>query len=215
MNRYDILRTNFFKDKIPDHCLSKDWLEDEKCPFFLNSNCKIFAYLDLKKLSKILDIDITAYAFRRIVCTWALTHKKKEIREAEEEALQHSVQVAKQRNLQSNQVVPQTLVQTYTQEENIFPAEFKEQFQNDAELDTIILAKKEQRKQARHLKLLKEKDDSNKIRFEMRPLGPRNSILETDRGLFAEYFESSTGTSLDILLKFKPIVWRDTLVDCG
>ena len=76
----------------------------------------------------------------------ALNHKSKEIREAEEEALQHSIHVAKERYLQSKQLKPQTLTQTYAQEENLFPADFRKELEKDRnDVKDIIKEKQEKR----------------------------------------------------------------------
>ena len=37
MDRYDIIRTNFFRNKRPKFATNDNWLEDLKTPFFLNS----------------------------------------------------------------------------------------------------------------------------------------------------------------------------------
>ena len=131
MDRYDLIRTNFFKEKKPIFAVDESWLENADTPFFLNSHCGIFPSLNLRKLSTVLGIDITAYSFRKIVSTWALSHKSEEIRAAEEEALQHSLHVAKERYLQCKQIQPQNLVQTYSQEENLFPENLRKELHKD------------------------------------------------------------------------------------
>ena len=155
MDRYDLVRSKFFQDKKPKFAVDETWLEDDETPLFLNSACNSFQSLDLKKLSEIFGIDITAYSFRKIVCTWALNHKSGEIRAAEEEALQHSVQVAKERYMQNKQTIPQNLVQTYSKEENLFPENFRRQIQNGSKsgLDTIISERQEKRAKVRYSKL--------------------------------------------------------------
>ena len=214
MDRYDIIRTNFFKEKQPKFATDEGWLEDAKTPFFLNSACGVFPSLDLKKLSIILGIDITAYAFRKIVSTWALTHKSEEIRKAEEEALQHSLHVAKDRYLQSKQVQPQTLAQTYTQEENIFPEKFRRELDKDkSDIEEVITKKQEDRAKLRYSKLFKQRKLSKKLKFANRPLGPRKAILESDRNEFATIFEVLTGSKLeDLVSTLKPIQFRDFIV---
>ena len=215
MDRYDIVRSNYFKDKKPKFAIDDTWLEDEETPFFLNSACNSFQSLDLRKLSGIFGMDITAYSFRRIVCTWALNHKSGEIRDAEEEALQHSLQVAKDRYMQNKQTTPQNLVQTYSKEENLFPATFRRQIQNDSKsgLDTIIAERQEKRAKVRHSKLIKQDDISKKIKFENRPLGPRTCILESDRREIVQICEEITGSSVENLLTtLKPVQWRNLIV---
>ena len=214
MDRYDIIRSKFFKEKTPKFGSDESWLEDDETPFFLNSSCNSFPSLDLKKLSILFGIDVTAYSFRRIVTTWALSHKSEEIRAAEEESLQHSLHVAKDRYMQNKQIKPQTLVQRYAKEENLFPQKFKESFQKDkSDIDLIIEQKQETRTKRRFSKLCSQQDLSKKLKFENRPLGPRNPILESDRRDFAATFEDLTGNKLEnILVSLKPIQWRDYIV---
>jgi hypothetical protein len=214
MDRYDLIRSKFFKDKRPVNCENEQWLEAADCPLFLNSNCNSFSSVNLKKLSQILQIDVTAYSFRRIVATWALSHKLREIREAEEEGLQHSLKVAKERYMQNKQVVPQKLVQTYAKEGNLFPKKFIDKFEKDkVDVEVLIGEKQDKRSEARYSKLLKEKDDYNKLRFENRPLGTKNTVLESERKDFSELFEKSTKNKLAVLVRsLKPIQWRDIIV---
>ena len=80
-----------------------------------------------------MGVDVTAYSFRRIVATWALSHESAEIRNAEEEALQHGVNVAKDRYLQNKQIKPQTLTQRYMEEECLFPKQILENLERAKE----------------------------------------------------------------------------------
>ena len=214
MDRYDIIRTNFFKEKRPKFSSDEFWLENADTPFFLNSQCGIFPSLNLRKLSNVLGIDITAYAFRKIVSTWALSHKSEEIRAAEEEALQHSLHVAKERYLQCKQIQPQNLIQTYSQEENLFPENFRNELKKDkTEIEKTIAKKKDDRTKMRYANLSKERILSKKIKFENRPLGPRTAVLESDRQEFTEICESLTGSKMKALLSdLKPIHFRDFVV---
>ena len=214
MDRYDIVRSNFFHDKRPRFAVEDTWLEEEDTPFFLNSGCNSFPFLDLKKLSEVFGIDITAYSFRKIVCTWALNHKSFEIREAEEEALQHSLQVAKERYMLNKQTVPQNLVQTYSKESNLFPETFRKQINSGKTgIDAVIAGRQEKRAKLRHSKLIEQNKESKKIKFVNRPLGLRNTILESDRREIVEICEQITGSSLDLVLNnFKPVQWRNFIV---
>ena len=214
MDRYDIVRSNFFKEKKPTFAQDEHWLEDEGTPFFLNSACNSFQSLDLKKLSEIFGIDVTGYSFRKIVVTWALNHKSEEIRSAEEEALQHSLKVAKDRYMQNKQTTPQTLVQKYVQEENLFPENFKKEIsKGNSDIEKIIAERQDQRAKMRFSKLMKQHEISRKTKFENRPLGIRNSILETDRSDFVQTLEELTESSINNLLKtLKPVQWRNLIV---
>ena len=214
MDRYDIIRTNFFRNKRPKFATNDNWLEDPKTPFFLNSACGSFPSLDLKKLSSVLGIDITAYSFRKMVSTWALTHKCEEIRTAEQEALQHSLHVAKERYHQSKQVQPQTLTQAYIQEENMFPEKFREELDKDkSDIEIIVAKKQEERAKLRYSELFKQKGLSKKLKYENKPLGLRTAILESDRQEFTQLLEDSTGSRMESLLSsLKPVQFRDYIV---
>jgi hypothetical protein len=74
-----------------------------------------------------MGIDVSAYAHRRIISTWALSHKLEEIRSAEEETLQHSLKVAKDAYLQNKQLKPQKLTQKYIEEECLLPESIREE----------------------------------------------------------------------------------------
>ena len=50
-------------------------------------------------------------------------------------------------------------------------------------------------------------------RFESRPLGPRNTILDCDRKEFCQLLEEVTGRKCETLLNcLKPVQWRDFIV---
>ena len=214
MDRYDIVRTKFFNGKKPKFEADDSWLEDFGTPLFLNSACNSFPSLDTKKLSVIFGIDITAYAFRKIISTWALTHKSQEIRAAEEEALQHSLHVAKERYMQAKQVQPQSLVQKYTQEETLFPEKFRKEIEKDKiNIERVIAEKNERRSEMRFSKLVKQKENDKKLKFSNRPLGPRNSVLDSDRHEFAELLEIVSKSNVtDLVTNLKPSQWRDLVV---
>ena len=214
MDRYDLIRTNFFREKRPKFAVDEFWLENADTPFFLNSQCGVFPSLNLRKLSSVLGVDITAYSFRKIVATWALSHKSEEIRAAEEEALQHSLHVAKERYLQCKQLQPQNLVQTYSKEENLFPENLRKEIQKDKnEIKKTIDRKQDDRAKMRYANLNKEKTFSKKMKFKNRTLGPRTAILEIERQEFTQICESLTGCKMEALLSdLKPVQFRDFVV---
>ena len=127
MDCYSLIRSRFFKQRKPSFTENDDWLSEDESPFFLKSSCSEFKFLDLKHVSEAIHCDVTAYYFRRIICTWALTHENQEIREAEEEALQHRLQVARDRYLKNKQSKPQKRTQTYvlcTRIESVYKTDF-------------------------------------------------------------------------------------------
>ena len=145
-------------------------VEDET-PFFLKSSCSEFKFIDLKHVREAMQYDVTAYDYRRIVCTLALTHENHEIREAEEEALIHRLQVAKDRYLQNKQSKPQKLTQTYAEEENLFPKCIIEELEK-TETTKIKEMKDndENRAKKRYLNLINEKETYKKSKLENKPL---------------------------------------------
>ena len=214
MDRYDIIRSSYFKDKMPSFAKDEHWLEDEETPFFLNSASNSFPSLDLKKLSDIFGIDVTGYSFRKIVVTWALNHKSAEIRSAEEESLQHSLKVAKDRYMQNKQTTPQNLVQTYVQEENLYPESFKNEInKGKSDIEKIIAERQEKRAKLRFSKLMIQHEVSRKVKFVNRSLGLRNPILESDRSQFVQTCEDVAGCDIENLITtLKPLQWRNFIV---
>ena len=69
--------------------------------------------------------DVTSYLFRKLLSTRCLSNDCKEIHDAEQEALQHSLKVAKDDHKLNKQLKPQMVSQKYCQEEQIFPEKIK------------------------------------------------------------------------------------------
>ena len=215
MDLYDIVRSKFFKGRRPSQTnTDDDWLHDDDTPFFLNSACSSFNFLDLKHISEAMGIDVTAYSFRRIISTWALSHESEDIREAEEEALQHQLKVARDHYLQNKQMKPQKLTQTYVTEEGIFPSFLRDQI-SEKETSNQVNIKKAQDKRAkrRFETLSKEKQSYKQMQAELRPLGPRHRILETDKKKFTEIVEEISGNKIETsLTDMKPLRWRNYII---
>jgi hypothetical protein len=207
MDRYDIARSNFFKG-------SDAWVDGDSAPFFVTSAGGIFKFLDLKKLSSVLGVDVTAYDFRKIVSTWALTHTSDEIRHSEAETLQHSMAVAKERYLQAKQVQPQNLTQTYSKEENIYPEGFKKELERDkSHVEKVITEKQDKRAKERFSNLLIKKEVAKQEHLFNKPLGPRQKVLESDHSEFSTLVEEVTKTKMeDLISSLKPLQWRDFVV---
>ena len=93
LDLYDLIKSKFFEGR-KSKSDEENWLHNENTNFFLNSSGSPFQAVDLKHLSDAMGVDVTAYSFRQIVSTWALSHDSEEIRLAEGEALQHSLRVA-------------------------------------------------------------------------------------------------------------------------
>ena len=214
MDCYNLLRSRFFKLRKPSFTQKNDWLSEDVTPFFLKSSCSEFKFLDLKHVSEAMQCDVTAYDFRRIVCTWALTHENQEIREAEEEALQHRLQVARDRYLQNKQAKPQNLTQTYAKEENLFPKMIMEEVEKtEAAHLKEMKENDENRAKKRYKNLVTEKETYKKTRLENKPLGPKHRIVESDRIRFKELVEEVQPSSMETLLtEMEPLQWRRFIV---
>ena len=214
MDLYNIIRSKYFQGRKSAKTSEEDWLEDLNTPFFLNSATSPFQSVNLRHISEAMGVDVTAHSFRRIVSTWALSHESEEIRNAEEEVLQHSLKVAKDKYLQNKQVQPQTLTQKYIEEECLFPENFKEDIQKtqNREKETILLTEDKRQKQ-QHETLLQEKAATKQLQLEKRPLGPRQRILGCDRNEFKEILERTEDEKMEnILNQMKVSKWRNHIV---
>ena len=85
MDCYDAIKSMFFKNKKMANKKNTDWEHADKTDFFLKASGKGFDCLDMKHVNEAMGCDdVTAYSFRRIICTWGVTHEDSEIRRAEE-----------------------------------------------------------------------------------------------------------------------------------
>ena len=214
MDLYDIIKSRFFEGRKPAPAFKEDWLDDGNTPFFLNSSGSPFQSLNLKHLCEAMGTDVTAYSFRRIISTWALSHRSEEIRNAEEEALQHSLRVAKDAYLQNKQLKPQTLTQAYVEEECILPKKVREEIRKSEMKVKSQVTKTEDKRQKRQLDtLIQEKEAKKQLQQENKPLGARHRVLEDDRKQFGELIEELTGENIQKNLKErKPLQWRNFFV---
>ena len=214
MDCYSLIRSRFFQHRKPSFTQNDEWLSEDETPFFIKSSCSEFKFLDLKHISEAMNCDVTAYDFRRIVCTWALTHDNHEIREAEEEALQHRLQVAKDRYLQNKQSKPQNLTQTYAQEENLFPKQIMEEVDKTEAAHIIEMKENDERRaKKRYANLVNEKEAYKRSKLENKPLGPKHRVVESDRIRFKELVEEVQNRTIEsLLVEMKPTQWRRFIV---
>ena len=214
MDCYDDLRSRFFKDKKPSLNSSADWLSEDETPFFLKSSCSEFKFLNLKHISEAMQCDVTTYSFRRIVCTWALSHENIEIQQAEEEALQHKLKVARDKYLQNKQLQPQRLTQTYIEEENLFPRTITDIIETTEMLSKSKVRKtEEKRAKKRYDNLMKGKATYKKAILEKKHLGPNHRVLAADRNKFKEFIQDQEDVNLESLITdMKPLHLRNFIV---
>ena len=210
---YDIKRIRYFKGRKSPLTQNEDWIHEDSSPFFLNSACSRFKSLDLKHIAEAMGIDVTAYSFRKIESTWAICHASEEIRSAEEEALQHSLKVAKDKYQQNKQIKPQKLTQRYIEEENLFPLSFREDIeQTKSKVISAIKSTEEKRTKKRIETLVKRNEAYKMLKSENRPLGPNHRILAAQRKEFLRQLQEVTNTDLENYLKLKPLQWRQLCV---
>ena len=214
MDCYDMIRTRFFANRKHSSSSNEDWLLDDETPFFLNSAGSEFKFLDLKHISDAMDCDVTAYSFRRIVCTWALCHENKEIRDAEAEALQHELKVARERYLQNKQIQPQKLTQQYNEEENLFSGALLEEIERTADSSqNKIKETEENRAKRRYENLFEERNVYKKSKMQNKPLGPKHRALGTHRNRFKYVVEMiQEKTTESSIRELKPLQWRRFIV---
>ena len=214
MDLYDDVKSKKFARSKPQGTLKDDWLDDAKTPFFLKSSGTPFQTIDVKHISEKYDIDATAYSFRRIVSTWAQTHVSQEIRNMEEEALQHSSKVAKLHYNQSRQLIPQTLTQTYVEEEGLIPENVRKEIEkNEARIKSKICLTEKKRQSRQLTTLAEEKKIMRQIQEENHQLSSRRTVLEIDRKSFGDLIETVTGENIERNVKRrKPIEWRNFFV---
>ena len=215
LDLYDIIKTKYFKGRQSAIHNDDEWLEDEDTPFFLNSSGLAFKQIDLKHISTAMGIDVSAYAFRRIISTWALSHKLEEIRGAESEALQHSFTVARGETYQQNkQIKPQVLTQTYIEEEGLYPESVTQEItEMETSAQKSIAQTEEKRQKKMQRTLLREKEFKQQLLQEHRRLGPRHVLLTSDKNRFKELAQQIACEDIMVNLKaWNPEKWRNYLV---
>ena len=214
MDIYDIKRIRYFKGRKSHFTDKEDWIHDDATPFFLNSACSPFKFLNLKHVSEAMGIDVTAYDFRKVVSTWAQNHSSEEIRIAEQEALQHSLKVAKDDYLQNKQSKPQKLTQQYVVEENLFPEAFRNEIkQTKIKVKKAIQSTEEKRTKKRIETLASKKEAYKNLKSENRPLGPRHKILVAQRKKFVRLLHDGEDIEIDTCFRdLRPLQWRQLAV---
>ena len=212
LDLYDIIKSKFFKDIKSKN--GPDWLNKETTPFFVNSSGSSFQQLDLNHISSAIGVEVTAYDFRRIVTTWAVSHESEEIRRYESETLQHADKVAYDHYVQNKQLKPQTLIQTYIAEEGVLPDPIREEINRaQSRSQSEILETNEIRKKRQQEALLNEKVRIDKIKMENKPLGPKQRVLGTDKAQLRAILENITGETIEMIVKrSKPTIWRQFIV---
>ena len=211
MDALDILRERYFKANAQALGLRLSYFEEDSTPFFLKSDGSFFDSLELKRLSEELGIDVASYDFRKQASSWGTSHPNEEVRRAEAVTLQHSEKVAIVDYSLSRQREPQMFTQTYVDENNFYSSKMMDDVQaRRTKLNTKISVKSKARQEIRYQKLIQKKDTRKKNIALIKPLGPRNIILGTDKQRFFKLVESLTGSEIEeALMGLKLLERRD------
>ena len=214
MDMYIIIKRRFFAGRKPSRYTENSWLDDDHTSFFLQSSGNPFKAVDLQHVSDAMGVDVTAYSFRRIVSTWALSHASKEIREAEGPSLQHSLKVGQDHYKQNNELQPQKLTQTYIKEDCILPEELiKEIQETEKKVREKVAETDSSRQQKQHQLMVEDSNTKKKLQRERKPLGPNHRILGEDRTAFTALVKEITGRDIVRTQKqWKPLSWRNFIV---
>ena len=219
MGMYNIIKKRFFEGKKPSRYTEDSWLDCDKTAFFLQSSGNPFKAIDMQHVSEDMRVDVTAYSFRRIVSTWALSHVSQDIRDAEGHALQHSLRVGKDHYKQNNELQPQKLTQTYIEEECILPKKLRAEIQKTEVIVREHIAETDSHRQKQqHQSMLEESNAKKKLLQQRKPLGPKHRVLGEDRKEFTALVQEATGIDIERTHKqWKPCPWRNFIVRtvCG
>ena len=211
-----IIRRRKFKGrKLEDptnDSMTDDWLNDDQTPIFLNTACKTFQQVNLKHVSEFMKMNAHAMKFRVIVSTWAQTHGSEEIRRAEEETLDHSVLVAKDRYLANKQLKPQILISTYNKEEEIYSKALEECINNGAlACQDKVQNSDDEMKKKRYEGLVQDRLKHKSILDENQRLGPKRRVYGQDREAVRKLLVEA-GFDLNEMMKMKPLEFRHHLI---
>ena len=211
---YDIIKKKYFGGASSISGLGDNWLYDEKTPFFLTCKGTALSSANVKHLSDALGIDVCAYDFRRIACTWNLCHESPEIRALEGDVMQHGERVANDRYRVNKQLKPQKVIQQYIAEEGILTDKIQEELRKvELNIRDEVLCKQQERKNLKMKNLVKKKNDLKTMQEMNRPLGPRHKVMKSLKDRFSALFTEITGESLKQLVsELKPKKWRNHVV---
>ena len=215
MDMYVIIKETYFAGKKTTLSSGDEsWLSEGSTPFFLKSSGLPYKEIAMKYTSEIMGMHITAYDIRDIVVSWALNHKSRKIREAEGTALHHGKEVAKEFYLNNKKSQPQDVAQQFTDEEQVYPDELKEELAKAVEsVNDKIALMESKRVEMRKKTLLEEKKARKWALSECQPLGPKCRILFSLKREFKDIFEKLSDMSMEEAVEvLKPHQWRNRVV---
>lgn len=204
----------FFKNKKPQHVTREDWLEHEDTPFFLTSSGNAFSRVYFNEMSEFMDLAVQPLDLRRMVSTWAQSHRKGAIRRAEEFALNHAAPVAQQSYLLNQQHPSQLLTQQLVSEEGLLTSKLADAISlHRTAHETEIAVQEDLMKERIDTETLKKAEVKKRKRSSNNTLGPRKKVYDSDREILRSEIKKSIGVDLvDVRKTQKYLKWRNLLV---
>ena len=188
---YEIVRKKYCESRG-----IKDFDDPDK-PFFINSLGGRLRIIDMSRVKKQMNMNVTPYSFRRLITTWGLESDKEEIRDAEEEALQHANKVAQKHYALNKSSKPQKFVQQYILEERFFPSFMTDMVEANAKKLSEQVRENENEKERQRFKELEQRQKKvNLLKMDLRELGPNQKIRGSDRARLSNIFKKEKNIDL-------------------
>ena len=167
----------------------------------------------MKHISDAIGIDVTSYHFRRIICTWALSHKSPLVRDSEAAALNHRPNIAEEVYRQNRANKPQVLVQQYNKEEGVVSVDMKKDIESlDPALSKLIDDMRKEQEIRIQVGLVQEMENLKSQYQEAKHLGPRHKISERNKQSVEDELRKS-GIEVAILVQsLSPSKFRHEIV---
>ena len=214
LDHYDRCKSRFFKNRNPHPELGDNWLELESTSFFLNSKGMPLKSVNMSHLSNAMEIDVSALTFRRIVSSWGIAHRRKEIRDAEPRALNHSRDMADNVYKVNQQLSTQNFVQEYIKADHLAC----DKVISEIEKSEIEIRDSNREKEAR--RILKQQEDLIEKEYmrkedlkNKQSLGPRQRIDRTDGAYFSDLMKKAFGKVINKNME-RFGRWRKYVVRC-
>jgi len=198
IDHFNLVKRNFFGTFKPDSAWDDDWIEQENTPMFLNSKGLPISFIDMTRVSEFMGIDVTAYAYRRIITTWGRSNPDKQIRESEPEVLQHSSKMADETYLQNKQHTAQQFVQAYQKEDGLLTSGIAEKIDQSNNLMKATMVVNDMKMAKKYKDGMLGKETLRKEQLKQnKPLGPKKRFCQADRTEFVKLIFTITGRKID------------------
>ena len=198
IDHFNLVKSRFFATFKPNSTWDDDWINNENTTMFLNSKGLPIASVDMTHVSEFMGIDVTAYAYRRIITTWGRSNPDKQIRESEPEVLQHSSKMADEIYLQNKQHTAQQFVQAYQKEDGLLTSGIAEKIEQSNNLMKATMVENDMKMAKKYKDGMLGKEMLRKEQLKQnKPLGPSKRIYQEDRTEFVKLIFTITGRKID------------------